>query len=208
MIELAVGREVETFAQPRMSAACHDDKTLLKEMDGLKVGRQGRKEAESDVDITRGEGAKRRTTDGRSQRDACMRRHFARRGDERPAQQRADEVVTYCGSRTRSCSIWPRSDLSVAYGQTTSVRSWMRRTASSGTLRTGILSAPCCMSPSGWCVAIPSPTWRQFAKGTEAFHRVAMLDGQLQRRKFVTGETLTVADFWLGSALNLADIAR
>jgi glutathione S-transferase len=52
------------------------------------------------------------------------------------------------------------------------------------------------------------PDVAAIAKGTEAFHRVAMLDGQLQRRKFVTGETLTVADFWLGSALNLADIAR
>jgi glutathione S-transferase len=53
------------------------------------------------------------------------------------------------------------------------------------------------------------PDMAAIAKGTEAFHRVAkVLDGQLQKRKFVTGDTLTLADFSLGSALNLAEVAR
>jgi glutathione S-transferase len=47
------------------------------------------------------------------------------------------------------------------------------------------------------------------AKGAESFHRAAqVLDGQLKGKKFVTGDTLTVADFSLGAPLNLADMAR
>jgi glutathione S-transferase len=53
------------------------------------------------------------------------------------------------------------------------------------------------------------PDMAAIAKGTETFHRVAkVLDGQLQKRTFVTGDTLTLADFSLGSALNLAEVAR
>jgi glutathione S-transferase len=47
------------------------------------------------------------------------------------------------------------------------------------------------------------------AKGAELFHRSAkVLDGQLKGKKFVTGETLTVADFGLGAPLNYTDMAR
>jgi glutathione S-transferase len=47
------------------------------------------------------------------------------------------------------------------------------------------------------------------AKGAESFHRAAqVLDGQLKGKKFVTGDTLTVADFSLGAPLNLAEMAR
>jgi glutathione S-transferase len=47
------------------------------------------------------------------------------------------------------------------------------------------------------------------AKGTEAFHRVGkVLDGQLKGRQFVTGDTLTIADFSLGAAMKLADVAH
>ena len=47
------------------------------------------------------------------------------------------------------------------------------------------------------------------AKGTESFHRVAqVLDGQLKGKQFVTGDTLTVADFSLGAPMNLAEMAR
>ena len=35
-----------------------------------------------------------------------------------------------------------------------------------------------------------------------------MLDGQLAGKKFITGDTLTLADFSLGAALNLAEIAH
>jgi glutathione S-transferase len=43
------------------------------------------------------------------------------------------------------------------------------------------------------------------AKGTEMFHRAAtVLDGQLKTRRFVTGDTLTLADFSLGAPLNYA----
>jgi glutathione S-transferase len=41
------------------------------------------------------------------------------------------------------------------------------------------------------------------------FHRAAkVLDGQLRNRKFVTGDTLTVADFSLGAPLNYAEMAH
>lgn len=47
------------------------------------------------------------------------------------------------------------------------------------------------------------------AKGTEMFHRVApILDGQLRSKKFATGDTLTLADFSLGAALNYAEMAH
>jgi len=47
------------------------------------------------------------------------------------------------------------------------------------------------------------------AEGAELFHRAAkVLDGQLKRNKFITGERLTLADFSIGSAMNLADLAH
>ena len=47
------------------------------------------------------------------------------------------------------------------------------------------------------------------ADGAELFHRTAkVLDGQLKRNKFITGERLTLADFSIGSAMNLADLAH
>lgn len=53
------------------------------------------------------------------------------------------------------------------------------------------------------------PDMAAIAKATEPFHRAArVLDGQLQGRKFVTGDTLTVADFSLGAGLNLAEMAH
>jgi glutathione S-transferase len=53
------------------------------------------------------------------------------------------------------------------------------------------------------------PDGAALAKGTESFHGVAqVLDGQLKGKKFVTGDTLTVADFSLGAPMNLAEMAR
>jgi glutathione S-transferase len=53
------------------------------------------------------------------------------------------------------------------------------------------------------------PDQAAIAKGTEAFHRAAkVLDGQLKGKKFVTGDTLTVADFSLGAPMKLADMAH
>ncbi len=47
------------------------------------------------------------------------------------------------------------------------------------------------------------PDAAQVAKGTEMFHRAAaVLDGQLKGRKWVVGDTLTLADFALGAPLN------
>ncbi len=44
------------------------------------------------------------------------------------------------------------------------------------------------------------------AKGTESFNRAAtVLEGQLKGRKYVTGDTLTLADFALGAPLIYAD---
>jgi len=53
------------------------------------------------------------------------------------------------------------------------------------------------------------PDQAAIAKGAEAFHRNAkVLDDHLRGRKFVTGERLTLADFFLGSCLHYADKAR
>jgi len=54
-----------------------------------------------------------------------------------------------------------------------------------------------------------NPDSTALAKGEELFHRAAtVLDGWLKGRPFVTGDTLTIADFALGAPLNLADMAR
>lgn len=53
------------------------------------------------------------------------------------------------------------------------------------------------------------PDQAAIAKGAESFHRAAkVLDDQLRGRKFVTGETLTLADFSIGASMNLADMAH
>jgi glutathione S-transferase len=53
------------------------------------------------------------------------------------------------------------------------------------------------------------PDLAAVAKGAELFHRAAkVLDGQLRSRKFVTGDTLTLADFSLGAPLNYAEMAH
>jgi len=58
-------------------------------------------------------------------------------------------------------------------------------------------------------LGLGEPDMAAVAKGTEAFHRVAkVLDGQLKGKKFVTGDTLTLADFALGPAMNLAEMAH
>jgi glutathione S-transferase len=47
------------------------------------------------------------------------------------------------------------------------------------------------------------------AKGTESFNRAAgVLNHVLEGREYVTGDTLTVADFSLGAVLNLAEAAQ
>jgi glutathione S-transferase len=58
-------------------------------------------------------------------------------------------------------------------------------------------------------LGIKEPDEAALAKGTESFHRVAkVLDGQLTGRKFVTGDTLTLADFSLGAGLIYTDAAH
>src|SRR5262249_15997785 len=53
------------------------------------------------------------------------------------------------------------------------------------------------------------PDQAQLATGAELFHRAAkVLDGQLQRNKYVAGDRLTLADFAIGSPLHYAQIAR
>jgi glutathione S-transferase len=56
---------------------------------------------------------------------------------------------------------------------------------------------------------VGEPDLAAVAQSTEPFHRAAkVLDGQLKGRKFVTGDTLTVADFSLGTPLNYAEMAH
>jgi len=60
-----------------------------------------------------------------------------------------------------------------------------------------------------FALGINEPDMAAIAKGTEDFHRVArVLDGHLEGRRYVSGDTLTLADFSLGSALNLAEMAH
>ena len=49
----------------------------------------------------------------------------------------------------------------------------------------------------------------ELAKGAERFHRGAkVLDAQLKGRKYITGDTLTLADFGIGCPLVLAPPAQ
>jgi glutathione S-transferase len=58
-------------------------------------------------------------------------------------------------------------------------------------------------------LGIKEPDMAAVAKGTEMFHRVAkVLEGQLKGRNYVTGDTLTLADFSLGSVMTLAEMAH
>ena len=58
-------------------------------------------------------------------------------------------------------------------------------------------------------LVINEPDSAAIAKATELFHRAAqVLNDQLAGRKFVTGDTLTVADFSLGASMNLAELAH
>jgi len=58
-------------------------------------------------------------------------------------------------------------------------------------------------------LGIKEPDMANIAKGTEMFNRAApVLDGHLKGRTFVTGDTLTIADFGLGCPLNLAEVAH
>jgi glutathione S-transferase len=58
-------------------------------------------------------------------------------------------------------------------------------------------------------LGIDEPDMAAISKGTEAFHRAAkVLDAQLKGNNFVAGSTLTLADFSLGAAMNLAVMAH
>ena len=53
------------------------------------------------------------------------------------------------------------------------------------------------------------PDMAAIAKATENFHRLGtVLNDQLKGKRYVTGDTLTVADFCLGAPMKLAEIAR
>jgi glutathione S-transferase len=53
------------------------------------------------------------------------------------------------------------------------------------------------------------PDMVAIARGIEAFHRVAdVLNGHLKGMKYVTGDMLTLADFSLGSAMTLSQLAH
>ena len=57
-------------------------------------------------------------------------------------------------------------------------------------------------------LAMGEPDPAEIKKGEERFHRCAkVLDAQLTGRRFVTGDTLTVADFSIGAPLNVAQMA-
>jgi glutathione S-transferase len=62
--------------------------------------------------------------------------------------------------------------------------------------------------PKPLVLGIKEPDTAAIAKGTELFHRNAkVLDCHLIGRKFVAGDSLTLADFSLGAALILAELA-
>jgi glutathione S-transferase len=58
-------------------------------------------------------------------------------------------------------------------------------------------------------LGVPERDEPAVAKGMERFHRAAaVLDGQLKGKKYVTGDTLTLADFALGAPLHYATPGR
>jgi glutathione S-transferase len=58
-------------------------------------------------------------------------------------------------------------------------------------------------------MGIKQPDPAALARGEQAFHRAAkVLNGQLRGGPYVTGATLTLADFTLGAALNHTDPAH
>jgi glutathione S-transferase len=58
-------------------------------------------------------------------------------------------------------------------------------------------------------LGIKEPDPVALARGEEMFHRTAkILDDQLKERPYVTGDLLTLADFSLGAAMILAEVAR
>ena len=58
-------------------------------------------------------------------------------------------------------------------------------------------------------LGIHEPDKAAIEAGQEPFHRVArVLYGQLRGKRFITGDALTVADFSLGAAMNLWQVAH
>jgi glutathione S-transferase len=58
-------------------------------------------------------------------------------------------------------------------------------------------------------IGLGEPDMAAIAKGREEFERAAtVLDGQLKDRRFITGDTLTLADFSIGAVMNLAEMAH
>jgi glutathione S-transferase len=58
-------------------------------------------------------------------------------------------------------------------------------------------------------LALGEPDMSAVAKGIEPFQRAAkVLDDQLKGRRFVAGDALTLADFSIGAAMNLAEMAH
>jgi len=58
-------------------------------------------------------------------------------------------------------------------------------------------------------IGINEPDMAAVEKGTETFHRAAkVLDGHLKGRKFVAGDTLTLADFSLAAGMIYSDAAH
>ena len=126
--------------------------------------------------------------------------------------RRSRTAITCCGSRTPSCSISPARS---------------RRAGCCPTDETGRLDVtrwqfwdlahwdPACASFIFENVVKSGRAQERRARSGGArqrdrsFHRAAqVLDGQLKGKKFVTGDTLTLADFSLGAPINLAEMAR
>ncbi len=58
-------------------------------------------------------------------------------------------------------------------------------------------------------LGIGAPDPAAIERAREPFHAVArVLDGQLRGRRYVTADALTLADFSLGAAMNLAEMAH
>ena len=58
-------------------------------------------------------------------------------------------------------------------------------------------------------LGIKAPDMVEVGKGAEKFHRAAkVLDAQLAGKQFITGDTLTLADFSIGAVMNLAEMAH
>jgi len=114
----------------------------------------------------------------------------------------SDAIIQYLAAKRPESGLWPideRARLDVTRWQFWNLAHWDSTCA--------IFVFEYVAKPL--VLGIKEPDMAAIAKGTEMFHRNAkVLDGHLEGRTYITGENLTLADFSVGCAMNLAEMAH